>query len=312
DALFNTARLINAALIAKIHTTEWTPAILGHPVLQTGSQANWYGLAGKQVKRLFGRLSSGDLLSGIPGSRTAHYGVPYSITEEFVDVYRMHALMPDDYVLLDLAGRAPEPMEFEAIHGVVNSRAILLEFGASNALYSLGVANPGAITLHNSPRFMYQFIRTDGFPIDLNAIDIVRSRERGIPRYNEFRRLLRLRPATGFADISGGHEATANQLRDIYGNIEEVDTMVGLYGERVPRGFGFSDTAFRIFALMAARRLESDRFFTKDFTPDVYTPEGMSWIDDNDMISVLRRHYPELGPMLAQQRNAFAPWPAVG
>ena len=31
DELFEKARLVNAALIAKIHTTEWTPAIISHP-----------------------------------------------------------------------------------------------------------------------------------------------------------------------------------------------------------------------------------------------------------------------------------------
>ena len=34
----------------------------------------------------------------------------------------------------------------------------------------------------------------------------------------------------------------------------------------------FSETAFRVFILMASRRLKSDRFFTVDYTPRVYTP----------------------------------------
>ena len=33
EQLFLKARLINAALIAKIHTVEWTPGILDHPAL---------------------------------------------------------------------------------------------------------------------------------------------------------------------------------------------------------------------------------------------------------------------------------------
>ena len=40
DALFDHARLINAALLAKIHTVEWTTAILGHPTMQIGMRAN--------------------------------------------------------------------------------------------------------------------------------------------------------------------------------------------------------------------------------------------------------------------------------
>ena len=48
-----------------------------------------------------------------------------------------------------------------------------------------------------------------------------------------------------------------------------------MFAEPLPEGFAFSDTAFRIFILMASRRLNSDRFFTRDFTPHVYTPLGM-------------------------------------
>jgi hypothetical protein len=157
---------------------------------------------------------------------------------------------------------------------------------------------------------MHRLMRTDGIPIDLGTVDILRTRERGVPRYNEFRRQLRMHPARSFDEISAGDPETAEQLRTVYDDeLEKVDCTVGMYGERLPKGFGFSDTAFRIFVLMASRRLKSDRFYTVDFTPRVYTPEGMTWLEENDMVSVLLRHYPELATVLQHQRNAFAPWP---
>ena len=39
---------INAAVMAKIHTVEWTPAIIAHPTTERGMHANWYGLAGER------------------------------------------------------------------------------------------------------------------------------------------------------------------------------------------------------------------------------------------------------------------------
>ena len=54
--------------------------------------------------RRLGHLGSGDLLSGIPGSKTNHHGFPYSLTEEFVAVYRMHPLIPDEYSFRSVAG----------------------------------------------------------------------------------------------------------------------------------------------------------------------------------------------------------------
>jgi hypothetical protein len=85
--------------------------------------------------------------------------------------------------------------------------------------------------------------------------------------------------------------------------------MVGLYAEQRPPGFAFSDTAFRVFLLMASRRLKSDRFFTADYTPSVYTPTGLRWIDDATMSKVLLRHYPRLDTVIRRD-NAFKPWHA--
>jgi hypothetical protein len=84
-----------------------------------------------------------------------------------------------------------------------------------------------------------------------------------------------------------------------------------MYAEDFPKGFGFSDTAFRIFILMASRRLESDRFFTSDFRPEIYTQAGMDWINANNMTSLLLRHFPRVAPALRQVQNAFAPWPRI-
>ena len=87
--------------------------------------------------------------------------------------------------------------------------------------------------------------------------------------------------------------------------------MVGLYAEPLPKGFGFSDTAFRVFILMASRRLKSDRFFTDDYTRETYTQAGLDWIDDNTMVDVIKRHYPQLEPALRGVENAFQPWRRV-
>jgi hypothetical protein len=310
DELFERARLVNAALMAKIHTVEWTPAIIAHPTTQLAMHANWWGLVGEGVTSRFGRLGSSEVVSGIPGSPTDHHGVPYSLTEEFVAVYRMHPLLPDDYIFRSLLNDSETPLTFPDI-GALQTRSRLEEFGVDNALYSLGLAHPGAITLHNYPRFLQQFNRPSGELIDLAATDIMRVRERGVPRYNEFRRYFHKKPVESFEELTGDRER-AQQLRDVYDNrLDRVDLMVGLYAEPLPPGFGFSDTAFRVFILMASRRLKSDRFFTRDYTPQVYTPAGFEWINRNTMVSVLLRHYPSLELALRGVQNAFAPWKRV-
>ena len=94
----------------------------------------------------------------------------------------------------------------------------------------------------------------------------MRIRERGVPRYNEFRELFHRGRVESFEELTGEQEKAA-ELERIYGDVDRVDLMVGLYAEPLPKGFGFSDTTFRVFILMASRRLKSDRFFTRDYTP---------------------------------------------
>ncbi len=295
-------------MLAKIHTVEWTTGILGHPTMQIGMRANWWGVAGERLSKLVGRISKSEVISGIPGSPTDHYGVPYAMTEEFVAVYRMHPLIPDDFSFRAVAGDTLlQERAFPQIAGP-HALGLMAEVAMPDLLYSFGIAHPGAITLHNFPRALQHFERPDGGVMDLAATDILRSRELGVPRYNQFRKLLHLPPVKTFEAMTV-NPTWAEELRRVYdGDVDRVDLTVGMYAENPPRGFGFSDTAFRIFVLMASRRLNSDRFFTVDYTPRVYTQIGLDWIADNDMSSVLLRHYPALWPALRGVKNAFAPW----
>ena len=153
-------------------------------------------------------------------------------------------------------------------------------------------------------------MRLNGDRVDLGTIDIARDRERGVPRYNDFRERLRKRRIKKFEDLTDDPEL-AEEIRDVYDDdIDRVDLQVGMLAEPLPPGFGFSDTAFRIFILMASRRLKSDRFFTNDYSPDVYTPEGLAWVEGNTMVDVLLRHHPELAPGargLRERVRALAP-----
>jgi hypothetical protein len=311
DELYDKARLVVAALMAKIHTTDWTPAIIAHPTTVKALRTNWWGLEGEKLDKLLGRLTTNEVVRGIPGSPTALHGVPYSLTEEFVCVYRMHPLIPDDYSFRSLADdRLLQERTLPEV-GVLHVRERFAELSMPDLLYSFGTSHPGAITLHNFPRFLQDFHRADGSQVDLASIDVVRVRERGVPRYNEFRRLLHLKAFDSFEAMADTPEH-AEDLRRVYSDPEEVDTMVGMYAERKPKGFGFSDTAFRIFILMASRRLEADRFFTGDYRPEVYTAEGIDWVESNSMRTLLLRHFPELGPTLDGVANPFAPWRRAG
>ncbi len=306
--LFEKAKLINSALIAKIHTVEWTPAILPHRLIQLAMRTNWYGVVGDELQDVLTFLDDDELLGGIVGSHADHHAAPYSLTEEFVAVYRMHPLMPDDLTfrsvatdgvighttLLEMAGRG--------------AATIAGQVTMADLFYSFGRTHPGAVTLHNYPKHLQNLTRGDGEHLDLAAVDILRDRERGVPRYNQFRRLIHKEAVKSFDELTN-NPTWRDEIKRVYNNdLEKVDLMTGLYAEPLPKGFGFSDTAFRIFILMASRRLKSDRFFTDDYRVELYTEFGLNYLRENSMLTLLKRHFPQLAGALNGVDNAFKPW----
>jgi Animal haem peroxidase len=312
--LFQKARLVNAALLAKIHTVEWTPALMNSPSGRFAMRGNFFGLLGEEFRNAYGRIGDGEILSGIPGSPKNDHTAPYAMTEEFAASYRLHSLVPDNF---SFRRHEDDGAIFDCgladvfankVRGVYE-RASLLDVA-----YSLGTSHPGALVLHNFPNTLRRLDKRadDTVFIDLAAVDILRDRERGVPRYCEFRRQIDAPVPESFEDLTS-NEDWRRELREVYSSVEQVDLLVGTLAESnarngSPPGFGFSDTVFRIFILMASRRLKSDRFFTEDFRPEIYTPAGFDWVQQNSMRTVFERHLPELTPDFAVVRNVFFPW----
>ena len=309
ERLFQQARLVNAALLAKIHTVEWSTAILPKDVLSTGLRANWYGRFSK-LQNVFPKLADNDIFSGIPGSPTEHHGVPFTLTEEFVSVYRMHPLMPDHFTIK--SAKTGEGLANAELPELLGRRGVefLGKFDLADLFYSLGIHNPGAVRLHNHPKFLQDLVQDNGERFDIGTLDILRDRERGVPRYNRFRRLLGKAPVKSFEELTDVPQ-WAEEMKRVYNNdIELVDNMVGMLAEPLPEGMGFSDTAFRIFLLMASRRLKSDRFLSQDYRPEIYTKQGIDWVEENTMKSIISRHFPAVAFAMEgiPDDNAFKPW----
>ena len=319
ERMFQVARLINAAVMAKIHTVEWTPAILPNRGLSDALNANWYGVLtnlfrrGKDKKTLSEINVRNPELGGVVGNPINKHGQPFGLTEEFTEVYRLHSLLPEELQLRSLG----ELGDLEAVPFAASRQAgsakIVKRVGMTNLFYSFGNQCPGQLVLNNYPRFMTE-LSIPGNPVfDMGAVDVLRARERGVPRYNEFRRQLGLKPIRRWEDLTSDGEHL-RRLKEVYGDerdsVEQLDLMVGTLAEGVrPSGFGFGETLFQIFILNASRRLQADRFYTDSYNEETYTPEGLEWIDRADLKSVILRHYPDLAATgLANVKNAFEPW----
>ncbi|CAL9240558.1 unnamed protein product [Arabidopsis halleri] len=322
EKLYRTARLVTAAVIAKVHTIDWTIELLKTDTLTAGMRINWYGFLGKKVKDMVG-ARFGPIFSGLVGlKKPKDHGVPYSLTEEFVSVYRMHCLLPETLILRDMKSenvdKANPAIEREIpMTELIGKEAVEKgsKIGFEQLLVSMGHQSCGALTLWNYPNWMRNLVAQDidgedrPHLIDMAALEIYRDRERGVPRYNEFRKNLLMSPISKWEELTDDEEAI-KVLREVYeDDIEKLDLNVGLHAEKKIKGFAISETAFFIFLLVASRRLEADRFFTTNFNEKTYTKEGLEWVNTTETLKdVIDRHFPSLTDQWMRCSSAFSVW----
>ncbi|XP_013586680.1 PREDICTED: alpha-dioxygenase 1-like isoform X3 [Brassica oleracea var. oleracea] len=322
EDLYRHARLVTSAVIAKIHTIDWTVELLKTDTLLAGMRTNWYGILGKKFKDSFGHVGS-SILGGIVGmKKPQNHGVPYSITEEFTSVYRMHSLLPDQLELRDIdvvpGTNKSLPLIEEVSFGKLlgpKGEQTMSHIGFTKLMVSMGHQASGALELMNYPVWIRDLVPHDPNGYDrpdhiyLAALEIYRDRERNVARYNEFRRSMFTIPIKKWEDLTDDKEAI-EALEDVYGgNVEELDLLVGLMAEKKIKGFAISETAFNVFLLMATRRLEADRFFTSDFNEMTYTKKGLEWVNTTESLKdVFDRHYPEMTDRWMNSESAFSVW----
>jgi hypothetical protein len=315
DQLFHTARLVNAAILAKIHTVEWTPAVLPNKKIASGMAINWWGfgerllrpVAERRVRR--GYEPEHEVLGGIVGGRRNNHGKPYGITEEFSEIYRLHAAIPDFIEVRPLGNKPQQRIPTDATRGAM-ARRLLEQHGMADLINSFGHQHMPALVNNNYPAFAGAMSVEGQAVIDLGTADILRARERGVPQYNAFRDMLDLKPIEKFEDL-GCDAATLANLQLLYkGDVDRMDLLVGTSCERRrPENFGFGETMFTVFIQMASRRLQADPFYTEKFNAQYYTKEGMELIERATLKGILLQHFPELAATgLALVDNPFEPW----
>ncbi|MFI5345959.1 MAG: peroxidase family protein [Elusimicrobiota bacterium] len=328
--IFDMARLRVTALNARIHTVEWTRALLPHPTLHAGMWADWYGFLGKPLKlwvmrfsdrnprlgRILGKLLRYELIFGVPGTSTQHYGKNYAFVEEFFDVYRLHTMIRDWNKIQHL-GPSNELTELDtlSLKDALGFKTVetLKKFSPEDFALSYGMESAGALTLNNAPDALRDLTTQDGRHIDLTAVDVIRTRERlQASRYVDFVRRLGERPPKTFLELTGGNAEAAAKLASVYKTVEEVDFQPGIRAERKPDLFALGNRQFKPFVLSAPARLKNDRFLSEEYNAKTYGASGMEYIEHTNFSNLLLRHYPSLRPAVEGMDNAFRPWDKPG
>ncbi len=289
DELFEIARLVISAEIAKIHTIEWTTQLLYDEPLYQGMNANWHGLLredgfvsealekivvqnwgksedAKKANQWYSVFAAGPGIFGLGNSGcssdknifekdehgglknpdcinggTNHFGSPFNFPEEFVTVYRLHPLVPDliEYREWDkdrnvILNKIPVVKTFRG-----DATDWMRENGLANWALSMGRQRLGLLTLQNHPQFLQNLpmpaSRTGTGKLDVAALDIIRDRERGVPRFNEFRRQYGLKQLTSFDDFVDTKldEKNPVQKAELKRQRETVKTLREVYSQHI-------------------------------------------------------------------------------
>ncbi len=258
EELFQIARLVVAAEIAKIHTIEWTTQLLYDEPMHLGMNANWNGLVDKdnpvskvlqkivvnhlaksqdpkKANEFYSAFAAGAGIFGLGSHRyedrpgvvrdaidkkdiwnlrnpehvnggVNHFGSPFNFPEEFPTVYRLHPLIPDLLEFREL--KTPNAVTKKVpVVSTFRGKATkaMADGGLSNWALSMGKQRLGLLTLQNHAQFLQNLdlprMQSATDKIDVAALDLIRDREHGVPRFNEFRRQYGLTQLTSFDDF---------------------------------------------------------------------------------------------------------------
>ncbi len=184
--------------------------------------------------------------------------------------------MPDE---LDIDGQNFSLHDFS----FKDARKLTEKSNATEVLFLQALFNTPAraLSLTNYPYSLYDLNIPGRGMVHLAEFDLTRDRERNrLPRCNDARRQLLLRPYSSLDDLTDSNEEELDLLKSVYTDIEQVDFMVGCLvdKERPEEGFTFGIVPYQIFIVTVTRRLTSDRFFQEGLTQENYSLWGINYV----------------------------------
>jgi hypothetical protein len=165
-----------------------------------------------------------------------HFGSPFNFPEEFISVYRLHPLVPDLLEYRDLKGDPNRIVEKVPVLNTFRAKATeMRERGLGNWALTIGRQELGLLTLRNYPMFIQNLpmprLDSTTKQIDIAALDLIRDREHGVPRFNEFRRQYGLRQLASFDDFVDPDPNLSAAIRQEQQDRSRV--MRELYGQHI-------------------------------------------------------------------------------
>lgn len=255
DQLYNQARAIVTAEIARITYTEFLPHLLG--------------------------------ANAITPYRGYNAGVDASLTEEFAGAaYRFgHSIVSANLAKIDETGNVigtPVTLKDAFFQDPADFAA---DSGAAGLLRNLSSDLSNALDVHIVDD-LRNFLFGPAAGMDLAAINLQRGRDLGLGTLNETRVALGLAPYTSFAAITSDAE-TAAALEAAYGDVDKVELWIGGLAENHVTGAMVGQTFGVIIAEQFQNLRDGDRFWYQN---QGFDPATMREIESMTLSSVILKN----------------------
>jgi peroxidase len=228
DEVYQRARTIVVAEIQAITYNEWLPSLLGRGALDP-----YWGYSSR---------------------------VNPSIADEFsTAAFRLHTLINDDVEFFGNDGRGVRD-ELELREAFGNPAMVATE-GIDEILKYVASAQAEEVDnqlVGGLRNFLFGEPGSGG--LDLASLNIQRGRDHGLADYNTTRAAYGLPRVTRFSQISSDPEIQ-QKLKDLYGNVNNIDLWVGGLAEDHVPGSSFGPTVRTIMADQFERLRDGDRFW---------------------------------------------------
>lgn len=240
ERLFQTARLINIAIVLRIVIEDYINHIAGNSLFvfdnSFAEDQNWY--------------------------RTNWMSI------EFDMLYRWHGLVPDT---VNINNKAYKPQKF-----MVNNQ-LLEEVGIAALIDGASREQAGKIGLFNTPDFL----------IWADCQNVKMGRDFRLRSFNDYRDRFGFKPLGGWDDLTSDQQ-TKTRLQALYGTVDKLELIVGLFAEEPKAGALFGELMTTMVAVDAFTQALTNPILSQHvFTEKSLTQYGLDQVSATPSLEAL-------------------------
>ncbi|BAU10554.1 heme peroxidase [Leptolyngbya sp. NIES-3755] len=194
---------------------------------------------------------------------------------EFTLVYRWHSALPEQLVYDNKSMPVTDTLW---------NNDLLINKGLGS-LFEETCTQPAArIGLHNTPDFLV--------PVELATIEF--GRQAQVASYNDYREMCKFPRVTDFAQITEDEEVQ-QELKQVYGHVENIEFYVGLSAEDVRENSALAPLVGRLVGIDAfSQALTNPLLASRIFNPETFSPLGWEILQTTNSLSdLVNRNVPQ-------------------